>query len=58
MPGLFFVGPAAANSFGPLMRFACGARYTSTWLAKYLRRRMKQHSAAAESKLQLGDALL
>ncbi|HXB61567.1 MAG TPA: NAD(P)-binding domain-containing protein [Acidobacteriaceae bacterium] len=58
VPGLFFVGPPAANSFGPLMRFACGARYTSTWLAKYLRRRMKQHSAAAESKLQLGDALL
>ncbi len=27
--GLFFVGPAAANSFGPLMRFAFGARFAS-----------------------------
>jgi thioredoxin reductase len=58
VPGLFFVGPAAANAFGPLMRFACGARYTSTWLTKYLRKRMKQRTAVAESKLQLGDALL
>ena len=28
-PGLFFVGPAAANSFGPLLRFACGAEFTA-----------------------------
>ena len=27
--GLFFVGPVAANSFGPLMRFAFGARFAS-----------------------------
>ena len=26
---LFFVGPVAANSFGPLMRFALGARFAS-----------------------------
>lgn len=29
VPGLFFVGVAAANSFGPLMRFAYGAGYTA-----------------------------
>jgi len=29
VPGLFMVGLAAANSFGPLFRFACGARFTA-----------------------------
>ncbi len=34
--GLYFVGAAAANSFGPLLRFAYGAEYTATRLAKHL----------------------
>lgn len=29
IPGLHFVGVAAANSFGPLMRFAYGAEFTA-----------------------------
>src|SRR6202521_2992791 len=29
VPGLFFVGVAAANSFGPLMRFAFGAEFAA-----------------------------
>jgi thioredoxin reductase len=29
VPGLYFVGVAAANSFGPLLRFACGARFAA-----------------------------
>jgi thioredoxin reductase len=29
IPGLYFVGIAAANSFGPLMRFAFGARFAA-----------------------------
>jgi cation diffusion facilitator CzcD-associated flavoprotein CzcO len=29
VPGLYFVGPAAANSFGPLQRFAVGARFAA-----------------------------
>jgi thioredoxin reductase len=36
MPGLFFIGPAAANCFGPLMRFACGNRFVSRRLAPYI----------------------
>jgi hypothetical protein len=35
-PGLFFVGLAAANSFGPVMRFACGAGYTARRLGRAL----------------------
>jgi hypothetical protein len=33
IPGLYFAGLAAANSFGPVMRFAYGARYTAQRLA-------------------------
>jgi cation diffusion facilitator CzcD-associated flavoprotein CzcO len=29
VPGLYFVGVSAANSFGPVMRFACGAQFTA-----------------------------
>ncbi|MGH9743806.1 MAG: NAD(P)-binding domain-containing protein [Candidatus Acidiferrum sp.] len=29
VPGLYFVGVAAANSFGPVMRFAFGARFAA-----------------------------
>ncbi|QJW97746.1 NAD(P)-binding domain-containing protein [Frigoriglobus tundricola] len=34
--GLYVTGVAAANSFGPLMRFACGAQFTARRLAKRL----------------------
>jgi hypothetical protein len=33
-PGLYFTGLAAANSFGPVMRFAFGAGYTSRHLTE------------------------
>lgn len=36
VPGLYFVGAAAANTFGPLMRFAFGARFTARRLSKHL----------------------
>ncbi|MGA9882396.1 MAG: NAD(P)-binding domain-containing protein [Candidatus Acidiferrales bacterium] len=36
MRGLYFVGVAAATSFGPLMRFAFGARYTARRLTRVL----------------------
>lgn len=36
VPGLYFVGLASANSFGPLTRFACGAEFTSKHIAKHL----------------------
>lgn len=34
--GLHFIGAIAANSFGPLVRFACGAAFTAPRLARYL----------------------
>jgi hypothetical protein len=36
LPGLYFVGPIAANSFGPLMRFACAAKFIAPRLAAHL----------------------
>ncbi len=36
IPGLYFVGVTAANTFGPLMRFAFGAGFTSRRLARHL----------------------
>jgi cation diffusion facilitator CzcD-associated flavoprotein CzcO len=36
--GLYFVGPAAANSFGPLMRFMVGSEFAAPRLAGHLAR--------------------
>lgn len=36
--GLYMVGLAAANTFGPLFRFACGAKYASRRLSAHLAR--------------------
>lgn len=38
VPGLFVIGTAAANSFGPLLRFAYGAGFASARLTRHLRR--------------------
>jgi thioredoxin reductase len=39
LPGLYFVGIIAAHTFGPLVRFACGAAFTAPRLARHLARR-------------------
>ena len=51
MPGLFVIGTAAANSFGPLLRFAYGAGFTSKRLTRYLRRTASRRIAAASPTL-------
>ena len=38
VPGLYFVGVAAANTFGPVLRFAFGADFTARRVASALRR--------------------
>ena len=42
VPGLYFVGPSAVNSFGPLMRFMVGAEYAAPRVARALARRVRQ----------------
>jgi thioredoxin reductase len=39
VPGLYFVGPAAANSFGPLQRFAVGAGFAARRVSRSLANR-------------------
>jgi cation diffusion facilitator CzcD-associated flavoprotein CzcO len=46
VPGLYFVGIAAANSFGPVMRFAFGAGFAAEHLTRAL---MKSSRARAEA---------
>jgi lysine/ornithine N-monooxygenase len=36
IPGLYFLGLASANSFGPMMRFAYGADYTTKKIANHI----------------------
>ncbi len=38
--GLYFVGIASANNFGPMMRFAYGSDYTARRLASHLQKRV------------------
>jgi thioredoxin reductase len=54
IPGLFFVGPAAVDSFGPVLRFACGAKFTGSQLSNHLARALRstnrQTTAAAQER--------
>jgi hypothetical protein len=47
IPGLHIVGTAAANSFGPMMRFAYGAGFASRRLSAYLVRNVPRGHARA-----------
>jgi len=45
MPGLYFVGVAAANSFGPVMRFAYGAGFAARRLTETMERTLVHGTA-------------
>jgi thioredoxin reductase len=47
VPGIYFVGIAAANSFGPVMRFAFGAGFAARRLAHTMARGSAQSLASA-----------
>ncbi|MBS0644289.1 MAG: NAD(P)/FAD-dependent oxidoreductase [Proteobacteria bacterium] len=51
VPGLFVVGTAAANSFGPLLRFAYGAGFASRRLSQHLHRTMPKRIVAPAGSL-------
>jgi len=44
VPGLYFVGVAAANSFGPVMRFAFGAGFAARTLTRTMKRLLSRKS--------------
>ena len=58
VPGLFFVGAAAVDSFGPVVRFACGAKFAASRLSNYLARTSRFTSrGTAPSVLQRADSV-
>ncbi len=50
VPGLYFVGTSAANTFGPLLRFAFGAGFTARRLSKHLAKSADRTSASSTKK--------
>ena len=54
--GLYFVGTSAANSFGPLLRFAFGARFTARHLSHHLEKSASRRSVQ-DISAQHTDAL-
>ncbi len=55
VPGLYFVGAIAANTFGPVLRFACGAEFAASCVARDLSRRRKR--AARSRAVETGPAV-
>ena len=45
VPGLFVIGPAAIDSFGPLMRFMYGAEFAAPHVAAHLERKLSASGA-------------
>jgi thioredoxin reductase len=52
--GLYFVGAAAAPSFGPLLRFAYGAGFTARHLSKHLTKHAVRSASVSRSEVQSG----
>jgi thioredoxin reductase len=64
VPGLYFVGVAAANSFGPVMRFAFGADFAARTVSRALAKagarkpvRTSNPGAVTATKKEDGKAL-
>ncbi len=49
VPGLYFTGIASANSFGPVMRFAFGAKFTAQRLTKILKKTAVRKAVAMQA---------
>lgn len=49
VPGLYFTGLAAANSFGPVMRFAFGAGFAARQLTKTIAKSMSRSRSTVQS---------
>jgi thioredoxin reductase len=54
VPGLYMVGVASANSFGPMMRFAYGAGYTARRVVAHL---IAESRTSVQAGAELGDRL-
>jgi hypothetical protein len=50
MPGLYFVGVSAANSFGPVMRFAFGADFAARTVTRSLVKSLSRQPVQASAQ--------
>ena len=50
LPGLYFAGVAAANSFGPVMRFAFGAGFAARTLTRTLSKSLSREPAPVRAR--------
>jgi hypothetical protein len=55
VPGLHFIGPAAANSFGPVCRFVYGCGHPARHLARYLAK-VRHRAPSRTHPVELGAA--
>ncbi|HEY1796696.1 MAG TPA: NAD(P)-binding domain-containing protein [Stellaceae bacterium] len=51
VPGLYFVGPASAPSFGPMFRFVYGCEFTAPRIAAHLERSLARRSVSMRPAL-------
>ena len=54
--GVYFVGVAAANSFGPVLRFACGAQFTARAVTRALRQSVRRRRRSVASREEVTNA--
>jgi cation diffusion facilitator CzcD-associated flavoprotein CzcO len=50
VPGMHFVGTSSANAFGPLMRFAVGAKFTAERLTAHLAKALRGSTVAVRQE--------
>jgi thioredoxin reductase len=55
VPGLYFVGPISANSFGPVVRFAVGAKFTASRISRHLAGTAAANARRRATPIVLGD---
>lgn len=55
LPGLYFVGISAANTFGPLLRFAFGTEFTARRLSRHLAKSASANLVRSALKVQALD---
>jgi pyruvate/2-oxoglutarate dehydrogenase complex dihydrolipoamide dehydrogenase (E3) component len=56
VPGLYFIGPAVAPTFGPVMRFVYGSDHAARTVARQLTRTSRRSSAKATVGAQRSGA--
>ena len=49
--GVYFVGPAAAASFGPLLRFAAGSQYAATRVTEHVQRDLSRQASSVRTSV-------